>query len=129
MASAPSVRLETSKVPQADNPDLLLRLLAISAGGEPAAETLGVHQRQVDYYAQAARLLGFLSGKGRLLSAGRALLALDPSDRLSRLAIAFVATECARAWAAWNRAPTVLEVPADTAEEFLAATTELSEET
>ena len=51
-------------VPQADNPDRIIDLVALHAGEVPGpaslAETFGLTERHVHYYRQAAQLLGLL---------------------------------------------------------------------
>ena len=74
-------------VPQADSPDRILALVRGHADGCPGPEqlaaTLGLSERQVHYYRQAASLLGFISrsgGEWQLSEPGRALTCADAAQ-------------------------------------------------
>ncbi|WP_437758477.1 helicase-related protein [Sorangium sp. So ce1389] len=120
LPSPTQAKLDGSKVPQADTPHTLLRVIARLGDGEPLdAAELGVTNRQVQYYTQAARLFGFISTDKRMLRAGHALLQLPLVAQLSRLAIAFEQTECATRWTRWHGVRSLLEVSAGSAARFL----------
>jgi len=128
--AVPPERLDSDYVPQADDPDRVVRTLAILHGGQSVTpETLGVGPRNVDYYLHAVKLLGFVSKRGQLLKSGRAVLALDDAGRRARLALAFENSECGRAWTRWYRATGLHAVPPDTAQQFLGEFFKLSDDT
>jgi site-specific DNA-methyltransferase (adenine-specific) len=80
-------------VPQADCPERILDLVAAHQGCEPAVDdlscVLGVTSRQVQYYRQAAQLLGLLSVRGnkyRLTSDGEGVCGPNRGSGRHRLA-------------------------------------------
>ncbi|WP_448852791.1 type II restriction enzyme [Corynebacterium sp. 335C] len=84
--------------PQADSVDRLLAFVAAVGDGRGSREELGQEcafvDRQVDYYGNAARYLGFLGGapgRQELTDAGRELLAAAPSERSFPVARAVLA--------------------------------------
>lgn len=121
-------KLEGKWIPQADDYTRIIALVKrIEQGLSVDAEGLGIAPRQVDYYTQAAQILGLVSAKNRLLAAGRALLSLqDDPTRRARLALAFENSRCGRAWTKWFGVTSLAEVNPRSATEFIAARTDLS---
>jgi superfamily II DNA or RNA helicase len=129
-SQVPTEKLAGHLVPQADNPDRIVHLLELLRDGIPVNSTsLGVDERQVDYYFQAAQILGLVSKSRQLFAAGRALLSLEGAARNARLALAFADSECGRAWARCAKATSLIEVPRDTAESFIDQAVNLGGET
>jgi site-specific DNA-methyltransferase (adenine-specific) len=88
-------RLRFVCVPQADSPERLLRVLEIYASPayDPTvmAQSMGVTIRHVQYYRQAAAMLGLLAPTGSewtLTEEGRRIAALDSPDARRALATA-----------------------------------------
>lgn len=78
--------------------------------------------RQVNYYTQAARVLGFLSEEeNKPTPRGRRLLGKSPHERLAIAATAFDQSMVGRAWRAWANAASLVAVAPDSAEDFLQA--------
>ena len=127
--TTPQLSLLTLDIPQANSLERVITYVQqLHAGHVPNAKSLGIDPRQVDYYRHAAEVLGFVRRTKRqreVTAAGRALLSLSPALRFSRLAIAFADSTCGKAWAAWYRAPSLVEVPAATAHQFLLQATRL----
>lgn len=131
------MRIASIKVPQADSLEVLLLLIELVGHGQsPSVTSLGISKRQIDYYKNAAGILGFVTLKraglskaspkiARLSSSGRALLTLPEKARLSRMALAFAVSDVGRLWTAWARAKTLPEVNRDSAEDFIRQTTNL----
>ncbi|EPX61845.1 hypothetical protein D187_010464 [Cystobacter fuscus DSM 2262] len=119
--------LEGKWIPQADDYTRIIALVKrIEQGLSVDAEGLGIAPRQVDYYTQAAQILGLVSAKNRLLAAGRALLSLqDDPTRRARLALAFENSRCGRAWTKWFGVTSLAEVNPKSATEFITARTDL----
>lgn len=129
-SEVPAEKLAGNLVPQADTPDRIIRLLELLLDGSPADSTsLGIDERQVGYYVQAAQILRLVSKDRQLLAAGRALLSLDETARNARLALAFADSECGRAWTSWFKATSLVEVPRMTAESFIDQAVNLGGET
>ena len=128
--AVPEEKLDGKRVPQADEPDRILQLVERINQHLPIdAEGLGIAPRQVDYYTQAAQILGLVSSKNRLQAAGRALLTLDDRARRARLALAFENSGCGRAWAKWYGAPSLVEVQPKSAQNFILDAVDLHGET
>jgi len=126
---APAPTLDSKFVPQANKPERLVEILERIRDGLPVdATAIGVVERQVDYYTDAVKLLGFLSPAGRLTCAGRALLSLDVNARWARFAIAFEHSVCGQAWVEWYRAKSLCNVDHRTAKQFLTQAAGLSGE-
>jgi site-specific DNA-methyltransferase (adenine-specific) len=88
-------RLRFVCVPQADSPERLLRVLSTHAlpacAPSAMAQSMGVTVRQVQYYRQAAAMLGLLAPMGcewTLTQEGRRIAALDGPEARRALAIA-----------------------------------------
>jgi hypothetical protein len=119
--------LPSTEVPQADRPERVIALVeAAERAGAIDADALGLHGRDADYYVAAAVSLGLLDGERALLPAAHALLALPPDARLARLALAFEASRCGRAWLRWAPAKNLLSLDPATAGAFLSEVSDLS---
>ena len=112
--------LDTADIPQADEIERVFRVLELKAeNSDVTSYTLGVVGRQVSYYKQACRLLGYLDDANELTAAGHQLVRLDPPDRLRTTAIQFEQSECGFAWLRWSGVRHLPEVAEDTATRFL----------
>ena len=119
-------KLDSGLVPQAAVIERIPVLLEMVRDGVPlTAHALRVDERQVDYYSMAARLLGFLTDDNKLAPAGKALLALDERARWSRMALAFEASACGKAWMAHYRVKSLPELDLRSAWRFLLDGTDL----
>jgi len=128
--AVPEEKLDGKRVPQADEPDRIFQLVERIHQHLPIDEEgLGLTSRQVDYYTQAAQILGLVSSKNRLQAVGRALLTLDDRARRARLALAFENSDCGRAWAKWYGAPSLVEVQPKSAQNFILDAVDLHGET
>jgi len=117
-------RLASSAIPQADNPQLLVRAWRLIAGGEVCdANTLGVHPRQVAYYRSALKILGLLEGNTSAPPAQGEMIA---EDAIATLKNRFEHSECGRTWLAWSGAKRLEDVDPSTAMSFLTERSELS---
>ena len=122
--------LTSHDVPQANRPERVVELvLAVVAGKELSSAGLGLHQRDVRYYAHAGFLLGFLDRDGQASASGEALAELPEAARLRRTAQAFAESRVGRRWIRWAKVSALPEVDAASAEEFLLACSELAEST
>lgn len=115
-----AVLLDTSDVPQADNISRIFTILTyLSQGIDVDSKTLKITPRQVHYYKQAARVLELLSPKGRLTPRGQQLLRLNEEDRLRTMVVHFESSRPGAAWIRWANGRTLLDVPQNSAAEFL----------
>jgi hypothetical protein len=123
-------RLDTGSVPQADNIERVFRLLELKrANTEVTPYTLEVVPRQVAYYKQACRLLGYLNNDNELTTAGSQLLGLNHEDRLRTTSVQFEQSECGFAWIRWSGVTNLTEIDASTAAQFLREASLLGETT
>jgi hypothetical protein len=126
-----SATLLSSDVPQADELQRVFSLVEILAKtGSVTPEALGVTQRQVSYYKHAAKVLGLLAEFDRLTPSGELLPKLSGEQRLAVTCVKFESSRCGAEWIRWAGKATLLEVPPESAESFLAeAVVDLSEAT
>ncbi|WP_437982660.1 hypothetical protein [Sorangium sp. So ce117] len=122
MTTAQPTRLASSEVPQAN---VLARVLHLVQhlerhGGRHAAPGFD-DGRDIDYYTQAARILGLVDADYAVTDAGRDVLGLSGSDQCSRLAELFSATRCGTAWLAWAGVDSLAMLDPGTAAAFLVA--------
>jgi hypothetical protein len=75
--------------------------------------------RQVNYYKQGARILGFFDEDNRPTGRARAIADLSYDRRLGITAVFFEDTPIGRAWRAWAGKGRLKEVNPDSAKEFL----------
>jgi hypothetical protein len=116
----PNARVTSADVPQADDIHRVLRLIEISNRQEEITpEALDVTPRQVNYYKQAARVLGFLDARNRLTPAGEQVCRLTGDDRLSFVCASFESSRFGLEWLRWSKAQTLADLEASTAERFL----------
>jgi hypothetical protein len=99
--------------------------------GEVTPQALGVTtKRQVSYYKHAAKVLGLLGDFDRLTPSGEQLPRLSGAQRLAVACVKFESSRCGAEWIRWADKATLLEVPLESAESFLAeAVVDLSEAT
>lgn len=120
-------KLDSRAVPQVDNLSGMIQVVEIlAAGRELSAEELEVspaHKgRAVGYVKQAARVLHLIDDSGALTSEGAALAGL-PSEgkRVKLFTQLFESSLVGRAWMAWAKVTSVLDLDPETANEFLRA--------
>lgn len=117
-----SVAITSDDVPQADRLETVFRVVDLSvARQELTTDALQVVLRQVNYYRQAARVLGFLDEDNIPTPAGEHLAARDDASRLGIAKSAFQISRCGWAWTRWSNKTTIDEVSPGSAAEFLEA--------
>ena len=120
-------RMATDEIPQADDLRRVFRLIELKASHiDLTPYTLDVVPRQVSYYKQASRLLGYLSADNELSVAGSQLVALTEAERFTTTVVQFERSYCGWRWIQWARGETMLDVSPNSAEPFLLAASELS---
>lgn len=112
-------------VPQADVPRRVIDLVESAVRGTAP----DLDDRDLKYYQQAGRILGFLDEANSPTAAGYALVALPSPARLARFALAFEWSDCGKALIQFAGVPSLLDVPSDRVEPFLRTNTELAEST
>jgi hypothetical protein len=122
--------LTSHDVPQADRVERVLDLtMAMANGTEPTAESLGLHHRDLRYYAHAAFLLGLLDRDGQPTPVGEAFTAMHPDRYMTRLALAFAESRVGRRWVAFAGVRHIGDLDPATAEDFLRATADMADGT
>lgn len=113
--------LSTSKIPQADELDNVMKYLVLrQASIEVTEDSFGLVDRQIRYYKDAAVLLGYLTKNSSLTSQGRYLLERDNhEERLRLIASSFRSTDCAMAWRKWAGKETIAEVEPESSVQFI----------
>jgi hypothetical protein len=112
--------LGSQDVPQANKVERVLDLtLTVVNGVEPTAEELGLHQRDVRYYAHAAFVMGLLDRDGHPTPIGEAFAAMHPDRYLARLSLAFAESRVGRRWVAWAGVRHLADLEPASAETFL----------
>jgi superfamily II DNA or RNA helicase len=126
-------RLASEIIPQADRPELVLRVLAFVAREDrkptPAEVNLPYEDRYVDYCCQAATLLKFLDSTLRITETGARLLTLEDDLQLLRLVCAFEESVAGQAWLRWANVKELNDLNPDTAAAFLQECAEFAEAT
>lgn len=116
-----SQRLTSSEIPQADDPTRVQEFaLALR---DPA--TLGLEPRDISYYRQAARILGFLDEDNKPTRACLVLRELSEPERMQRLALAFESSTVGRRWVAWSNKEQLEDINPRSAEAFLVQCSQL----
>lgn len=122
--------LTSQDVPQANKVERVLDLtLTVVNGVEPTAEALGLHHRDVRYYAHAAFVLGLLDRDGQPTPIGETFAAMHPDRYLTRLSLAFAESRVGRRWVAWTGARHLADLDPASAGPFLHEASELAEST
>lgn len=130
LRDALSLMLDTAEVPQADTLTRMFRLVEATAKGNTISEaSTGIVQRQISYYRQAARLLGFLDSTNAISSIGENLVSASASGRFSLTATQFENSRCGAAWLKWASAKELPSLRPESAAPFLKEVTLLSEST
>ncbi|KEY58487.1 DUF6575 domain-containing protein [Serratia sp. DD3] len=114
--------VSTYQVPQADDLGKVFRIVDMTWNGdEITKDRLGVDPRHVEYYRQAAKILGFLESNGALSALGQQVASVDPGGELRyRMAArSFEMSACGWAWINWSGAKNLTEVDSTKAEQFL----------
>jgi len=114
--------VDSKDVPQADDLTRIFRLIELRKQGTSVdGDSLEVVDRQVSYYKRAAKILGLLDEDEALTSAGRLMAGLSANERLRTCVVFFESSACGEAWIRWTNGTSLLNVKADTAENFLQA--------
>jgi hypothetical protein len=117
-----AVAITSDDVPQADRLETVFRVVDLSvAGKELTPDALEVVLRQVNYYRQAARVLGFLDEDNIPTPAGEHLAERDDASRLTIAKSAFQISRCGWAWTRWSHKTTIDDVAPGSSVEFLEA--------
>jgi len=118
------VRISKDLVPQANTISVLLRVVGVvvEQGAVTADDIVELNsKRQIDYYKQAARILGLFNPKNEPTDRGRALAGLGDDEQRRRLYVIFEDSDVGRAWRRWSGVDRLTQVEPDTASEFLTA--------
>jgi hypothetical protein len=94
--------LSTDHIPQADRIERVLQLVSDEAG---PAEQPPHDERDLAYYRQAARILGWLDEQHQPTASGVALRQASESQRWPLAALAFAASPLDAAWLSWSGVP------------------------
>jgi len=123
--------LSSIDVPQADDILRIFELLELTKTSSTInAETLGVVQRQISYYKQAARILYYFDKDNNLTNLGNKVIAAGEEERIELSRIQFETSNCGWAWLNWAGANSLYEVDIDSSTDFiLACAPSLSEST
>jgi hypothetical protein len=113
--------LGTDKIPQADEISKIIDIVNFKKDGiEITPELLGVTERQVRYYEDAAISLGVLDKNRDLSSIGYFIGSQNSDDeKYSALAIRFESSDCGWSWIKWSGVNSLVDLVEDTAESFL----------
>ncbi len=115
-----SSKLSSGEIPQADDLGRVFRLIdLLNAGAAVTAESLDVTPRQVNYYRQAGRILGLLSEKNTLTTAGEQVARLDGDQRRMSVSVLFEESACCSTWIRWARVSTLAQLDPESANKFL----------
>ncbi|GAB4539388.1 MAG: hypothetical protein Tsb0020_53140 [Haliangiales bacterium] len=117
-------RLASAEIPQADTLGKVFALLSYLAEDvEISAATMNITPRQIAYYKQAARILGFLNRENGLTPAGDQVVRLadQPDEQLIATVAHFEGSRCGRAWIRWSGGDDLADIDPDSAEPFLRA--------
>lgn len=126
-----SRKLKTGEVPQANEPDRIFALVdCIAKNQAVTAESLGVVERQVQYYKAAARILELVTpAPVQLTRTGWLLHVATGDDKYRRFRATFESTPCGQTWIEWAKGTKLSDVPLGSAVEFLTERSELSGDT
>lgn len=78
-------------------------------------------QRQINYYKQGARILGFFDEDNQPTSRAHSILGLSNEKRLAITSVYFEDSPIGRAWRSWSGVSRLQELDPQTAKEFLEA--------
>lgn len=115
-------RLSSADIPQADTLGRVFEIVGhIADDRELTLSLLNVTRRQINYYKQAARILGLLTKEGGLTPAGYNIAKFhgDPTQQLIDTVRHFESSKCGRAWIRWSKAQTLADVSEESALAFL----------
>ncbi|MFW6052129.1 MAG: hypothetical protein ACODAU_13205 [Myxococcota bacterium] len=130
MKDRPDNLLTSHDVPQANKVERVLDLtLALVNGAEATAQALGLHARDLRYYAHAAFVLGLLDRDGQPTPIGEAFTALHPDRYYARLSLAFAESRVGRRWVAWAGVRHLGDLDPASAETFLREASDLAPST
>lgn len=116
------VRITNRDVPQANEIEKVFQAVdAVLAGRKATVDDIeGIgSDRQVNYYLQAARLLGFLDEDNQATSRARSLVGISLEQRLALTAVFFEDSTVGRAWRTWDGKDRLSAVEPESAQEFL----------
>lgn len=116
------VRITNRDVPQANEIEKVFQAVdAVLAGRKATVDDIeGIgSDRQVKYYLQAARLLGFLDEDNQATSRARSLVGISLEQRLAMTAVFFEDSTVGRAWRTWDGKDRLSAVEPESAQEFL----------
>lgn len=116
------VRITNRDVPQANEIEKVFQAVdAVLAGRKATVDDIeGITSpRQVNYYLQAARLLGFLDEDNQATSRARSLVGISLEQRLALTAVFFEDSTVGRAWRTWDGKDRLSAVEPESAQEFL----------
>ncbi len=114
--------IDSSAIPQADDLSRVFHIVKqLSEQKELNALDLGITRRHLAYHLRAAQILGLLAESGEVTSAGRALARAGAEEQLRATVVHFESSVCGKAWIEWSKGRTLLDVPPDTALDFIKA--------
>ncbi len=126
-----TTRLLSTDVPQADDINRVFRVVElVSLGGGASGSDIDITPRQIAYYKQAARILGFLDEDNVITNQGRRLVSLGSVERLNAAKSAFETSKIGFAWLRWSEVISLNGIAPNSANEFLSeSVVNLSENT
>lgn len=114
--------LGTDKIPQADEIDKILDIVAYKRDGiDVTPALLNIAPRQVSYYVHAASTLGLLNRDGYLTSVGRFVASQERVQQYTALASRFESSDCGWAWLVWSNVTCLPDLDGESAFDFLSA--------
>lgn len=114
--------IDPSDIPQADDLSRVFHIVAqIAEHKELRPPDLEITPRELAYYVSAARILGLLTESREVTSAGRSIAKMVPEERLRATVVQFESSVCGKAWIAWSKGRTLLDISPDTAVDFIKA--------
>lgn len=112
--------VESRMVPQANNLDILYKLVQKRGDGEPVtAKSMGINKRQIGYYYLAAEVLGLVDDGRALLGPANQFLKLEGEHRDALVAVLFETSIVGQAWITWAEVNSLVELDPTSAEAFL----------
>lgn len=116
-------KLPSDVIPQADRPELVLRVLGFIAEHRrrpaPAEIEIDYDERYINYCCQAAAQLKLIDASDQVTEIGALILTLDPDLQLLRFGCAFEESEVGKAWLRWSGVKEFNDLVPASAPEFL----------
>lgn len=112
--------ISSIKVPQGNDLGKIFKFVELKWQGDIiSVESLGVHQRLIDYYKYSALILGFIEFNGALTPQGQRIALSDNETKYKIAANAFESSECGWAWINYCDVTSLSDVNVESAVDFL----------